>query len=780
MRSILLSLLVLSVAVPALAVKTSHWTHTTEADFKQGTFKNVVTTNLGDLKLSREVKTLLGQDARVSAVYALAQAPDGTIYAGTGPEGVLLAIKDDKVTTAADLGQHTNLYSVLIDSKGRVLIGTGGEKGEIYRIDKAGEKPKSIFSSDDVQYVWSMVQTSDGLIYAATGPNGQLIQINADDSNKVLLDSDENNLLCMIGDGKDELFVGTDPNGLVMRVNRKSGELFVVYDAPESEISSLLRDGHGNLYAATSEASDSDTTTDDSNGTADQVGRPEAEQHGVPIPSNPPANPKPPEVPGPGPGEPLPIPKNNTVKPMSMMVMAEPGGDEPAPSEPKPGSPATAPARANARRSGAVTLPNGVAAGSDASSGNAIYRIDPDGFVTEIFRQPASVFAMLEQNGSILVATGNDGELYQVNPAAEETLVLAKVDPKDVMCLLPAKDGRIFMGLANSGDVATLASGFATDGNYTSPVLDATQISRFGKMQLRGTLPQGTAIKIATRSGNVEEASAPGWSKWSEELSASEFLQVPSPAARFLQYRLVFSSDGGKSTPVIEDVDVAYQVPNQSPQVKSVKVTPVASSEANTSSSSGSEDRGNAQPSSKVTITWEATDPNEDELEYSIYFRNGTHGPWILMKDKLKDPTYDWETRSVGDGRYEIKVEASDVAANPPAAGKVASRVSDPVVIDNTAPVVGDVKTEVAGADATISLKVVDRTTTVARLEYSIDSSTDWQSVLPSDKIADSPEEAYQFVVSKLTNGTHQITVRASDAKGNRAYESMTVSVEKK
>jgi hypothetical protein len=182
-----------------------------------------------------------------------------------------------------------------------------------------------------------------------------------------------------------------------------------------------------------------------------------------------------------------------------------------------------------------------------------------------------------------------------------------------------------------------------------------------------------------------------------------------------------------------------------------------------------------------MTLTWEATDPNEDELIYSIYFRNGTHGPWILLKDKLKDPTYEWETRSVGDGRYEIKVQASDLEANPPGAGKVASRVSDPVIVDNTAPVIGDMKTDVAGSDATVSLKVVDRMTTVAGLEYAVDSSTDWQSVLPSDKIADSPEEAYQFVVSKLgSGGAHQITVRASDAKGNRAYESTTVSIEKK
>src|SRR6266480_2710485 len=87
----------------ALAVGTSHWTHTNEADFKNGTMTNVVATNLGDLKLSRAVKTILEQDPKVSSVYALAEAPDGTIYAGTGPQGVVLKIKDDKVSQACKL-----------------------------------------------------------------------------------------------------------------------------------------------------------------------------------------------------------------------------------------------------------------------------------------------------------------------------------------------------------------------------------------------------------------------------------------------------------------------------------------------------------------------------------------------------------------------------------------------------------------------------------------------------------------------------------------------------
>src|SRR4029077_1221630 len=90
-------------ATTAFAVTTSHWVHTNEADFKPGTFHNVVATNLGDLKLSRAVKTLLEQDPKIGAVYALAEARDGTIYAGTGPQGVVLQVKGEKVSTVAQL-----------------------------------------------------------------------------------------------------------------------------------------------------------------------------------------------------------------------------------------------------------------------------------------------------------------------------------------------------------------------------------------------------------------------------------------------------------------------------------------------------------------------------------------------------------------------------------------------------------------------------------------------------------------------------------------------------
>src|SRR5947207_12247144 len=107
-----------ALAPVAFGTSASHWNHTTEADFKKGKFNNTVATNLGDVKLSRAVKTLLEQDAKINFVYALAEAPDGTIYAGTGPQGIVLALKDEKVSTIATL-DDANVYSLLVDTDGK-------------------------------------------------------------------------------------------------------------------------------------------------------------------------------------------------------------------------------------------------------------------------------------------------------------------------------------------------------------------------------------------------------------------------------------------------------------------------------------------------------------------------------------------------------------------------------------------------------------------------------------------------------------------------------------
>jgi hypothetical protein len=761
----LIILFLLLAILPAHAVTTSHWSQTAEADFKTGTFHGVVATNLGDLKLSRSVKLLLEQDARVGAVYAMAEAGDGTIYIGTGPQGVLLRLKDEKVTTVLELGDGINISSLLVDADGGLLIGSSGAKGKVLKISHRGEKPHSVFESEGVQYIWSLVQTPDGNLYIATGPNGQLFEVKPDGTRSVVLKTDDNNFLSMVSDGKDLLYLGSDPNGLVYRVNRRTRESFVLYEAAESEIGALALDAKGNLYVGTSQASDQPAPPDDA-GEKDKIGRPEGGPSGVPIQATPPA--APPVVPNPNPGEPNPIPK--------LDVVPGPRDDGPPGTPPPPTDPNPTKAAEQAKSAQPQQSINPTGTGQPVPQGNAIYKIDPDGFVSEIFRGQVLILTIIEQDGMLLVATGNDGLVYQVKPDADETSVIAKVDARQITSLLKTHDGRILLGTANVGSVAAMGAGFAQTGTYTSQVFDADQTSHFGKLQLHGSLPPGTALTIATRSGNVKEPTESSWSKWSPEQPAAEFIQTQSPPARFFQYRFTFTTKTDSASPVVNDVDVAYLMPNLPPQIRSIKVT-LGSLTPPPPPAPNTQPPPTPAPGRIQTITWDASDPNNDPLLFSVYYRQGTQSPWILLKDKLKDPNFEWDTRSVADGRYQMKVVASDEAANPVGQGKTANRVSDTVIVNNTAPTIGDIKTTINGTSTTVTLRAVDRAGTIAAVDYAVDSSQDWQAATPSDTMFDGPESAATLTAAHLSPGEHEIAIRVTDNRGNQAFENVFVTI---
>lgn len=776
----------------ALGIHTSHWVQTTEADFQAGTFHNTVATRLGNVELSRQVKTLLRQDPKVSAIYAIAQTPDGTIYAATGPQGVLLQYKGGKVSHAAELPDQANLLSLLVDRAGRLLIGTGGQSGQIFAIDKPGDKPHPIFSPKAVQYIWAMCQAPDGNLYVATGPNGQLFQIAPDGKSKILLTSKENNLLSLAFDGKQTLFVGTDPNGLIYRVNLQTGHSFILYDASESEISALALDDDGNLYAATAEAVGPGVRGLPTTGATEQTGHPEGTGSGAEIPAQPPKMPEPPPLPNPNPGQPTPIPKDPSSSlsfprhfgqgpGLSSLLLTQLMVDSPAQSSQSMDDPGDAPQPDPNPTSGPgdeatanqpVQLRPEQPEQSPAQAGpqgNAIYRIDPQGFVTEIFRQNVMIMSLIYRDGQLLAGTGPDGLIFQINPKTRQSVSVAKIDPKQVMCLLPAKDGRIYLGAANVGALASMTSGYAPDGTYTSAVLDATQTSHFGLMQMHGTLSKGTTLSVSTRSGNTREPSDSGWSPWSEQIPASQFMRITSPPARYLQYRIHFKTTDSHDTSTVKSVDTAYLLPNLPPDVKTITVSSVTPPAAGTA----------PHASPRRTISWDASDPNDDPLTYSLQYRPAGAQAWIPLAKDLKDATFTWDTHAVADGRYEVRVTASDAAANPPGQEKTDSRISDVVVVDNTPPVIGDIAWKEQGDGVHLSFKVVDATSTVAAAAYRVDAADHWQAVFPSDNIFDGPAESVSVQIGPLTAGPHQITLRAADAYGNQAFEAVTVTLKK-
>jgi hypothetical protein len=137
------------------------------------------------------------------------------------------------------------------------------------------------------------------------------------------------------------------------------------------------------------------------------------------------------------------------------------------------------------------------------------------------------------------------------------------------------------------------------------------------------------------------------------------------------------------------------------------------------------------------------------------------------LRKGLTDPVIAWDTTTVPNGRYIIRVTATDAPANPEALALTAEKDSAPFDVDNTPPLV--TASLVKASAPSIRAEVRDDSSMVRRAEYSVDGGR-WREVHPVDGINDAREEVYEIPTSELPPpGPHVIVVRATDLLGNVA-----------
>jgi hypothetical protein len=177
-------------------------------------------------------------------------------------------------------------------------------------------------------------------------------------------------------------------------------------------------------------------------------------------------------------------------------------------------------------------------------------------------------------------------------------------------------------------------------------------------------------------------------------------------------------------------------------------------------------------------INVKAADPNNDKLNYSISYRPLGGKVWVTISDDVAALPYAWDTMTVPDGRYEVKVEVGDAPGNSPGSALTDERVSRPVIVDNTPPVPAEVSAGLDGKTVklTATLRDVNR---LAGASYVVDSGKEAVVLDAVDGIYDSPQEKVAGTIKDLTPGTHVITVRAEDEFGNVCYAAVTVTVAK-
>ncbi len=794
-RALLSAGVVLSVAAAAHAVMPGKFSHSTEADFSEGDAYGTVVTNLGDIKLSSETKPIDGLPDDVGDISDFATTTDGKTYIAIGSKAKILELTDQGVQVVAEFPDE---YVFAIAAHGNDLLIGVSMSGES-RVERmsAGQR-KTLVALPDTAYIFDLIVDHDAQgkargILLATGPKGKVQRVSFDNPDKIdtLLETQQSNVQRLVQDDQGNIFAGTDTDGLVYRIDAQ-GNPFVVYDAPEAVITALTVTPDGTVYAGTADADQAKPG---------RLEQPEKEETGRPVVEEAEKQKKAEEAEKQEEKEAVAEPGDAADQPADQPDSDKPAEDQPAPPtkeqydalrqtlkerlevaretgqlDAKP----DAPGNNNAANNNPNDKPDRPSRAKPAEparkkQGNAIYQIATDGFVTEVFRESATILAIVPHENKLIVATGNEGKVFSVDPALRETTVLADLDSAQVTCATPTDKG-LLLGANNPGALMRMELAVAKEGGFTSQVLDAGQVSIFGTFKLTADIPKGTSVAIELRSGNVGDPEQAAWSKWSKSVVLNHDenanplqpreLKVDVPPARYLQYRLTLSGDG-EHTPVIDQADLAYVAPNTPPTVTKLQVTVPAAGEP------GSE------PNPKYTVQWQATDDNSDRLTYTLEYKPGKAELYLPLAKDLTANKYDWATQHVPDGWYTLRLTATDLLDNPATSAKAGGRVSEPVLIDNTAPTLEGLKAQVlGGGKVKLTAKVADELSAITSVAYSVDGSETYQASLPDDLIYDSTSEAWSVTIPDLSPGGHVIAVRAIDARGNTAYKQLIINVE--
>jgi hypothetical protein len=547
----------------------------------------------------------------------------------------------------------------------------------------------------------------------------------------LLVSTNQTHVISLAVTPAGDLIAGTDSGGLVLRVSPE-GKTFALFDTQLREIHALAPAADGSIYAlALSDAAASGRTSST------------------------------PQVPTPQPAE-------GATASTSVTITAIDESGQPIQG-------ASGPTRSR----------------SDVSNArSAVFRILPDGATDVVWSSTtvtAFAIAPALQAGSVLIGTADKGRIYSVTNDGRDTLLLQS--PEGQISSLLVRNNQVYAASSNQGKLFRFGSDLVSEGTFESPVRDAKLTASWGRIWWRGA----GAVEVQTRTGNGERPDAT-WSDWSPAYRDPDGNQISSPRARFIQWRATVRASSSTATPSsIEDVSVAYLPRNVAPEVLSITALPIgvglqqiAQVTVDPNVESSGLDPSVFGPVAQVpprrfyqrgarSFQWQAEDRNSDTLEYAIYYRALNEQTFRLLKDKLRDNFYTIDGATLADGRYIIKVVASDAPDNPPGQKLTGERLSEPVDIDNTPPVVKTMgQPRITGDSVRVVFSVDDATGKVKKADASLDGAT-WVPVFPDDGIADSGHEVYTVEFPGLGPGEHTISLRTFDTSGNIGTLSVTV-----
>jgi len=227
-------------AAPVRVIQTQ-----TPTAFLAGTLDGVSIDDRGVVALAQRSERVASLEEPFA--FSLAPLPDGWAV-GTGDAGRVVAVDRQGTTRVLFEAEDSYLFALAAAPDGTLYVGAS-PGGRIHKVSPDG-KVRTLFAETGETYIWALALAADGTLWAATGTEGRLYRIDAKGKAEVAFDSEETHLRSLLPLPGGDLLVGTATSGLILRWRDSDRSVRTLYDSSLAEAVALVAAPGGEAYAA--------------------------------------------------------------------------------------------------------------------------------------------------------------------------------------------------------------------------------------------------------------------------------------------------------------------------------------------------------------------------------------------------------------------------------------------------------------------------------------------------------------------------------------------------
>lgn len=689
------------------------WTQTEQSDFAKGFFDRTTATSEGDVRLSFTLSRAISVGKPF--VWALVPAGDGSLLIGTGHEGDILRLSPDNQISAWSRLPDLEVHWLIADGDGW-LAGTS-PRGRLYRLSADGKYQQ--VAQLEQNYPVCALRRSDNSVLIGAGGSAGVIYEWREGQVRPLLQTGQNHVTALALGADGSVYVGTGDSAMLWRI-LPDNTAQVVRDFGEGAVSALAVGQDGSVLVA--------------------------------------------------------------LHTRSQVVRLYPDGRTKTIIE-RTGSPVLA----------LTPAPDGSVF---AYGSGVVYQILPGDQVNLVENRLDVDFASgVWWQDSLWLGTANGGEIYTVRLNGGEGVYTSPVhDAKNrarwgtLYWLAETPEGTSIEISTRSGNVpepdaswSAWSSPLTNPGDrITSPPARYVQYRAILRTQNPQVSPRLQSVSLYYRTQNQAPRVTWRTPKGGAVLSGEQNIewQAEDPDKDTLSYRVYYRMEGEREWREIQTTKDTAPSPARPSEEKKPSPRQV----------SGGDNIPTVEEMMADLRRQVDNDPNiPTEVKAEILASAERDLPQVraAMQEQaqqaptppaMPEPTSPsgtatsrkWDTKTLKDGVYRLRVVASDRPSNATDALS-AEAISEPVIVCNSKPVIvvpsrDGVQVQTDGT-VQVSGFVLQKLVPVTSVQVRIDEG-EWLAAEAEDGVFDSPLEMFHFRSEKLSRGEHQVTVKAFNAAG--------------